>query len=77
MKQQTAVEWYRQEIMKVLFASDDNTNIYENDIHEQALAMEQEQHSNTWADSRTYHKGDDYIGKEITFDEYFKQVYRK
>ena len=39
----TAVEWYRQEIMKVLFASDDNTNIYESDIHEQAKAMEKEQ----------------------------------
>lgn len=64
----TAVEWLRNELKK--WASLDNPHLFEH-----ALTMEKEQHSDTWTDSRTEHKGDDYIGKEISFDEYFKRVY--
>ena len=44
---------------------------------EQAKAMEKEQHSNTWDDSRVEDKGDEYIGKQITFDQYYNETYSK
>lgn len=44
-------------------------------IIKQAKQMQKEQHSNTWSDSRTEYKGDDYIGKEKSFEEYYNETY--
>ncbi len=64
-KQQTAVDWFYQRIL-----AKDIKKVYE-----QAKAMENMQHRNTWEDSRIESKGDDYIGKEKTFEEYYKETY--
>jgi hypothetical protein len=37
--------------------------------------MEMRQHENTWIDSRIEIKGDDYIGKEKSFEEYYNETY--
>jgi hypothetical protein len=37
--------------------------------------MEKEQMSDTWVDSRTFDKGDNYFGKQKSFDEYYKETY--
>jgi len=39
--------------------------------------MEREQHADTWLDSRTSYYGDDYIGKQQTFEQYYTQIYGK
>jgi hypothetical protein len=39
--------------------------------------MEKEQHSDTWIDSRVFDKGDDYIGKTKSFDQYYNETYGK
>lgn len=67
----TAVEWFRKQLLK----RDFDKTIAE--LYEQAKAMEQEQHSNTWTDSRTYHNGDDYIGKQVSFEDYYNKTYNQ
>ncbi len=42
---------------------------------EQALQIEKEQHEDTWLDSRLEDKGDNYIGKEKSFEQYFNENY--
>jgi hypothetical protein len=49
----------------------------EEHIIAKVLAMEKEQHKNTWEDSRIESKGDDFIGKEKTFKEYYNETYGK
>ena len=66
---QTAVEWLMEQMLKP-----DMYKIWPS-LLERAKAMEKEQHSNTWVDSRIHYKGDDYIGKEMSFEDYFNQVY--
>jgi hypothetical protein len=41
----------------------------------EAKQMEKEQHSNTWIDGRIEYNGDDNIGKEKTFEEYYNETY--
>lgn len=41
----------------------------------QAKQMEKEQHYDTWTDSRIECKGDDYVGKEKTFEQYYNETY--
>ena len=36
---------------------------------------EREQHENTWIDSRMNDKGDSYIGKQISFEQYYNDTY--
>ena len=72
---QTAIEWLVEQIKK-----DPNLRLRGFDIDgiaEQAKAMEKEQHDNTWIDSRLECKGDDYIGKEKTFEQYYNETYGK
>ena len=44
-------------------------------ILQQAKEMEKEQMCDTWVDSRTFDKGDNYFGKQKSFDEYYKETY--
>jgi hypothetical protein len=47
--------------------------------HEQeileALEIEKNQHANTWDDSRVEDKGDNYIGKQKSFNDYYEETY--
>jgi hypothetical protein len=40
-----------------------------------AKEMEKEQMHDTWVDSRTFDKGDNYFGKQKSFDEYYNETY--
>jgi hypothetical protein len=72
MAQQTAVDW----LIKEIDSQYPNINIlWKQRIIEQAKQMEEEQHGNTWIDSRIERNGDDYIGKDKTFEEYYKETY--
>ena len=66
-KEQTAVEWLVEELLngKALMPS----------IIEKAKEMENNQHANTWDDSRLADKGDNYIGKQKSFNEYYEETY--
>ena len=46
-------------------------------ILQQAKEMEKEQMCDTWVDSRTFDKGDNYFGKQKSFEEYYNQNYGK
>jgi hypothetical protein len=73
-KKVSAVEWLEQEYKK--WYRKGNPIILK--LIKQAKQMEEKQHENTWVDSRIEMKGDgyNYIGKEKTFEEYFKQEYQ-
>ena len=45
-------------------------------ILQQAKEMEKEQMCDTWVDSRTFDKGDNYFGKQKSFDEYYNETYK-
>jgi hypothetical protein len=66
-KGQTAVEWLVEELLngKALMPS----------IIEKAKEMENNQHANTWDDSRVEDKGDNYIGKQKSFNDYYNEKY--
>lgn len=68
---QTAVQWLEQQMKK--FALDLDLL----DCVEQAKQMEKEQHEDTWLDSRIEDKGDNYIGKEKSFEQYYNETYGK
>jgi hypothetical protein len=40
-----------------------------------AKEMEREQMHDTWVDSRTFDKGDNYFGKQKSFEEYYNETY--
>ena len=40
------------------------------------LEEEKEQMCDTWVDSRTFDKGDNYFGKQKSFDEYYNETYK-
>ena len=61
----SAIDWLVQELQLEAYPF----------IIKQAKQMQKEQHSNTWSDSRTEYKGDDYIGKEKSFEEYYNETY--
>ena len=42
---------------------------------EKAKAMHKDELQNTWEDSRVEDKGDDYIGKTKSFQEYYNETY--
>lgn len=67
---QTAVQW----LVERYFASNEP---FQFKHLEQALQMEKEQHEDTWLDSRLEDKGDNYIGKEKSFEQYYKETYGK
>ena len=71
---QTAVEWLDNAI-KDLIPNDIGSQLkYKNKI-EQAKKMEKEQMDNVWHDSRIEDFGDEYIGKQTSFNDYFNKTY--
>ena len=76
MAQQTAVEWLIKKLQNRQNGIFDGLpHLSLDEIYNQAKQMEKEQHSNTWTDARTHHKEDDYIGKEISFEQYYNETY--
>ena len=76
MKQQTAVDWLEEQIksdqnQKALSASEWM------EVIEQAKQMEKEQHNETWEKGRLEDKGDDYLGKQLSFEQYYNETYNK
>jgi hypothetical protein len=41
------------------------------------LEEEKEQMCDTWVDSRTFDKGNNYFGKQKSFDEYYNEIYKE
>jgi hypothetical protein len=72
MAEQTAVDWLFEQI-PVEWTS----TKYGFDAYQQAKQMEKEQHDNTWIDSRIERNGDDYIGQDKTFEEYYNETFGK
>jgi predicted GNAT family acetyltransferase len=69
--EQTAVEWLVSQLNKKGFAqvvTDEEIN--------QAKEMEKEQMNCTWEESRFNHWGDDYLGKQISFNEYYNETFK-
>ena len=76
MAQQTAVDWLQGEIEYNLFMYPANTD-WLPILVDKAKEMEKEQHDNTWIESRIEYQGDDYIGKEKTFEQYYNETFIK
>jgi hypothetical protein len=71
---QTAVEWLEDNLIGNPFSEKDfahNVNVFK-----QAKEIEKEQMCDTWVDSRTFDKGDNYFGKQKSFDEYYNETYK-
>jgi hypothetical protein len=73
-KQQTAVEFYAEEFAEHL-KENYGIKITNLTLLKQAKEMEKEQHENTWDDSRLEDMGDNYIGKQKSFNEYYNETY--
>ena len=39
------------------------------------IEMEKEQMNDTWEDSRLFDKGDDYIGQQKSFEQYYNETF--
>lgn len=37
--------------------------------------MHRKEHEETWIDAKIEDKGDDYIGKEMTFEKYYNETF--
>jgi hypothetical protein len=78
MKKVSAVEWLLEQLENQV--SDDGKQTMSIRIsgylREQAKEMEKEQHSETWNDSRIQYKGDNYLGKEKSFEEYYNETFK-
>jgi hypothetical protein len=70
---QTAVEWQHLELSKFPYGKSEFTDAI--DILIKAKEMENEQHADTWDDSRVEDMGDNYIGKQKSFNEYYNETY--
>ena len=75
-KQQTAVEWFAMKLAEKL-GMPNAISFYVDNEKEilQAKEMEKEQHENTWDDSRLEDMGDNYTGKQKSFNDYYEQTY--
>lgn len=68
---QTAVEWLIEEIKKP------NKDVwYWDAIFNQAKEMEKKQLNDFWDESRIEYMGDNYLGKQIDFDEYYNKTFK-
>jgi len=67
---QTAVEYLINELTML----GHNFKLYKKEI-QIAKQMEKEQHNDTWTDSRIEDKGDDYLGKQLSFEEYYNRTF--
>jgi hypothetical protein len=71
---QTAVDFLIYHIRQDTFVHSKSTKEW-NEVFQQSKEMEKEQHANTWDDSRVEDKGDNYIGKQKSFNDYYEQTY--
>ena len=71
----TAIEWLMDEI-KAIDKETYATLINEGKF-DKAKSINKKQHDDTWIDSSTHHKGDDYIGEEKSFEQYYNETYNK
>jgi hypothetical protein len=78
---QSSVEWYRQEIMKILFDSSDNTLIYEIDIFNKAEAMRKDEIKNAQMDMFIHLNnlpyGLEYLEKRQSAEDFSQQYYKE
>ena len=71
---QTALDYLLSELQNVI-------ELYKTEWEEldsivkNAKEMEKEQMCDTWVDSRTFDKGDNYFGKQKSFDEYYNEIF--
>ena len=73
MSKQTALQWYRQQMMAVLSTRDSETrHMTEGQIFTQALAMEREQIEEAYGDGINAHRVD-----FCNRNEYFEKTYGK
>ena len=73
---QTALETFWEQIAEILpFSVDSVTAIKLYEKYQECKQIEKEQHQDTWLDSAASYYGDDYIGKQQTFDQYYTQTY--
>jgi len=71
---QTAVQWFA---LKVMYLKMNPKQAFEFiEWFDQAKEMEKEQMGDTWVDSRIADKGDDYIGKQKSFEQYYNETYK-
>lgn len=68
---QTAVEWLEEQFEE----SYSYINEIFKDTFEQAKEMEKQQMEDVWDDSRVEDFGDDYIGKQTSFNDYFNETF--
>jgi hypothetical protein len=81
-EKQTAIEWLGNEITNRITRRNPHDTIIIQilgetliELIEQAKEKEKGQHANTWDDSRVEDKGDNYIGKQKSFNDYYEQTY--
>ena len=70
---QSSVEWFAEKLKSqgLLIGEPDNLVAFE-----QAKAMHKQEQENTWYDSRIEEiMGDNYIGKQKSFEQYYKETY--
>jgi hypothetical protein len=67
MAQQTAVEWFTDELDELIPFVNEKTAIAFNKLVEQAKEMEKQRHSETWHDSRE--------NTCIPFEQYYTETY--
>lgn len=65
---QTAVEWLQVQL-------NENGKLSAVDFY-QAKQMEKKQMEDVWHDSRVEDFGDDYIGKQISFNDYYNETFK-
>jgi len=77
-----AVEWlveqfenHRATFFKLNDKEERVTTLVGEDVVEQAKEMQKKQHANTWDDSRVADKGDNYVGKQKSFNDYYEETY--
>jgi hypothetical protein len=69
---QTAVEWL---LNAIETKNGKEFSSYYSEFVEQAKEMEKEQMNDTWEDSRLFDKGDDYIGEQKSFEQYYNEIF--
>ena len=69
---QTAVEWLQEKLNKILI---DNQIQQTEHLFKQAKKMEWELMENVWHDSRIEDFGDEYIGKQTSFNDYYNKTF--
>ena len=82
MSKQTAVEWLAEKYNYVTWMrnrdeiSAGTADEWRKRYLDQAKEMEKEQMEDVWHDSRVEDFGDDYIGKQTSFNDYYNETYK-